>query len=76
MKNLLLGGCLVLFTGMICSCAHKAQSESEPETTVKSVFSPYFLIGAAVNVNQMNGTDTIAAEIIKNTSTVSWLKTV
>lgn len=65
MKNLLFGGCLVLLIPFIGSCAQKADAQPEPEVTVKSVFSPEFLIGAAVNVNQMNGTDSIGAEIVK-----------
>ena len=65
MKNIILGCFLLSGIGFLASCSQKANAEPEPEATVKSVFGDKFLIGAAVNVDQMNGNDSLAAEIVK-----------
>ena len=65
MKNIILGCFLLSGIGFLGSCSQKANAEPEPEATVKSVFGDKFLIGAAVNVDQMNGNDSLAAEIVK-----------
>ena len=62
MKYLLFGFSLSVLT-LFSSCSEKVKAESEP--TVKDAFGDKFLIGAAVNVNQMNGTDSLGAEVVK-----------
>ena len=54
----LLAGSAMAFS----SCSEKAVSEAP---TVKSTFGDRFLIGAAVNTSQMNGTDTAGANVVK-----------
>lgn len=62
MKHLLFALSLMSIT-LFSSCSEKAEAETQP--TVKETFGNKFLIGAAVNVNQMNGTDTLGANIVK-----------
>ena len=45
---------------MVCSC----QTTKEPSPTMKDVLGKHFLIGAAINVDQASGRDSIGAEII------------
>ena len=46
-----------------CSCAGNVESETDP--TVKDVFGENFLIGAALNVAQTDGTDSLGAGVVK-----------
>ena len=62
MKYLLISLGMAAF-GFLSSCGEKAMAESEP--AVKDIFGDKFLIGAAINVNQSNGSDTMGANIVK-----------
>lgn len=62
MKRLLLG--IGLTAGLVLSsCAGNDAGQNIP--AVKDVFGDKFLIGAAVNVNQMNGKDSLGAAVVK-----------
>lgn len=62
MKYPILAGSFLTLCTLILSCGDKVE-ESQP--TIKDVFGDKFLIGAAVNVNQMNGNDSTGANTVK-----------
>ena len=62
MKGLLLGIWLLAGACLASCTGNKVPGEAP---TVKDVFGDRFLIGAAVNVNQMNGTDSLGAAVVK-----------
>lgn len=61
-KSSILSGIVLAAACGFSACAGKAEAV---EPGVKDVFGDRFLIGAAVNVNQMNGTDTMAPVVLK-----------
>lgn len=62
MKHIIFGLSLITLA-LGASCSERAEAETAP--SVKEIFGDKFLIGAAVNVNQMNGNDTLGAAIVK-----------
>lgn len=49
----------------LTACASTSAPSATDEPGIKDIFGDRFLVGAAVNVNQMNGTDTAGAEVVK-----------
>ena len=62
MKYLFLSLSILTLT-LFFSCGEKAVAQDEP--SLKDVFGDKFLIGTAVNVNQINGKDSLGVETVK-----------
>ena len=58
---------LLLFTVIsgLSSCSNSVSKNSEPTTTLQKTYKDNFYIGAAINDGQINGTDTLALNVIK-----------
>ena len=56
---------IIAAAAMAILAAGCKQAETPAEPGLKDVFGDKFLIGAAINVNQSNGTDTLGVAAIK-----------